>query len=182
VSPDEPSHVEDSPLANEPVESANSTDVEAASDEVAVSKKNSPSLITHVVWFFIAVLVVLASVVLTVNQSEVGIPGLSAVLPGLCTFKRTTGLDCPGCGLTRCFISLGHGQIGAAFGFNPVGILLYVFVIIQIPFRLTQIVRIRWGRRELKWHDFGTWAVMAIAFLLIGQWVIRSLIGSFLWS
>ena len=90
-----------------------------------------------------------------------------------------TGLDCPGCGLTRCFISVGHGRLADATQFNPVGILLYVFVVVQIPFRLLQIFRIKNGWEELQWYEAGTWIVIGIAFLLLGQWVVR-IVGSML--
>jgi hypothetical protein len=153
----------------------------ATESVAAESAQGSPSISTHAVWLAISIVVILASVVLEVEQAQVRIPGLSSSLPGLCTFKRATGLDCPGCGLTRCFISLGHGKIGNAFDFNPVGILFYAFVIIQVPFRIIQIVRIKNNWTELRWHELGTWAVMAIAILLLGQWVVRSL-GSFLWG
>ena len=38
---------------------------------------------------------------------------------GLCIFKRLTGFNCPGCGLTRGLYLLLHWQIRAALGYNP---------------------------------------------------------------
>lgn len=38
--------------------------------------------------------------------------------PCLCVFKTVTGRECPGCGLTRAFFHLLHGEWEAAIGFN----------------------------------------------------------------
>lgn len=43
----------------------------------------------------------------------------------LCGVHRVTGLPCPGCGLTRAFISLSHGDLATAVGLNPFSLLLY---------------------------------------------------------
>ena len=37
----------------------------------------------------------------------------------LCPFKRLTGLPCGGCGSTRAAVSLLHGDLGKALGWNP---------------------------------------------------------------
>src|SRR5258708_2533362 len=44
----------------------------------------------------------------------------------VCVFKSLTGLDCPGCGLTRSFCALSHGHLAKAFYFNKLGPILYV--------------------------------------------------------
>ena len=50
-----------------------------------------------------------------------------------CLFKALIGIDCPGCGMTRAYISLLHLDIRGAFAYNamfwavPVGYLLYLF-------------------------------------------------------
>jgi len=38
--------------------------------------------------------------------------------PTLCLYKRFTGADCMGCGMTRSMISLFHLELGAAYDFN----------------------------------------------------------------
>jgi len=43
----------------------------------------------------------------------------------VCLFRFLTGMPCPGCGLTRSFCALLHGELGAAWTFNPFG---YLFV------------------------------------------------------
>ena len=50
-------------------------------------------------------------------------PGLGGLAPG-CILQKTTGLHCPGCGMTRAAHALLHCDFRAAAGFNPVGIVL----------------------------------------------------------
>lgn len=45
-----------------------------------------------------------------------------ALLPFSCPLQRMTGLFCPGCGSTRALHQLAHGNLLAAFRFNPLAI------------------------------------------------------------
>lgn len=51
--------------------------------------------------------------------------GRIAHLPSFCPFYNLTGLPCPGCGLTRAFVCLGHGQWREAWHWHPLGWLIY---------------------------------------------------------
>ena len=62
-------------------------------------------------------------------------------VPVLCTFRRLTGLECPGCGLTRSFTFMAHGSIGGAFEANLLGPVLFTLVASQVPYRIIRIVR-----------------------------------------
>jgi hypothetical protein len=67
-----------------------------------------------------------AAVVFAVDPERV------SVLPP-CPLHRYTGLWCPGCGTTRALHQLLHGNVAAAFQFNPLAISLlpvigYLFV------------------------------------------------------
>jgi hypothetical protein len=41
--------------------------------------------------------------------------------PTVCPFRLMTGLPCPGCGLTRSWVFIAHGDYGAAARANPFG-------------------------------------------------------------
>ena len=62
---------------------------------------------------------------------------LSALLPlphhnriagwgSICWFHNFTGLPCPGCGLTRAWVTMAHGQLGESLAWHPLGPLLFV--------------------------------------------------------
>jgi uncharacterized protein DUF2752 len=55
-------------------------------------------------------------------------PGKSRLLP-VCPFRALTGFTCPGCGSTRGMHQLLHGNLGAAFEFNPLLLLALPFLL-----------------------------------------------------
>ncbi len=136
-----------------------------------------PSILVHVLLLAIAVMVVGLAAVLDVHRgSQVVIPIVQWPLPPTCMFQNILGLDCPGCGLTRCFISLAHGQWSMAWKYHPVGIVFFLIVLAQIPYRSWQIWRIKTLRGEARVGGAG-WAVLVFLVLIIGQWVIRAILG-----
>ena len=59
-----------------------------------------------------------------------GAGGRIAHLPTVCPFYTLTGLPCPGCGLTRAFVCLGHGRWHEAWHWHPLGWLLFGAMIV----------------------------------------------------
>ena len=51
-------------------------------------------------------------------------------LPSVCLFYHVTGLPCPGCGLTRSFVSLGHGHLRDALHWHPLGPIIFLLFLI----------------------------------------------------
>lgn len=70
------------------------------------------------VWMGIAAVAVL---LLLVNPAQV------SFFPK-CPFRALTGCQCPGCGSTRAFYQLLHGDVVAAFKLNPLMILTLPFL------------------------------------------------------
>ncbi len=48
---------------------------------------------------------------------------------GLCLFRKLTQLPCPGCGMTRAFCAISHGEFAAAWGFHPFGFGIYALTV-----------------------------------------------------
>jgi hypothetical protein len=127
----------------------------------------------HVVLLILCAGVLLASLLLQAGGATVVVPFINQPLPELCMLRRTTALTCPGCGLTRCFISLAHGDLAAAWAYNPAGIWFFSVVALQVPYRGYQLWRILQGQRELNLVGAGQVALAVFAVALVGQWLVR---------
>ena len=134
-----------------------------------------PSL--HWIMLGLAAAALLLAAVLQVDASgQVADAFLGLPLPDSCMFRQVTGVPCPGCGLTRCFICLMRGDVARAWGFNPSGLLLFLVVAAQVPYRLLQLMRIRRQQKELRLTTLTLIVCCLIALSLIGQWVFRLLV------
>ncbi|MBC8102840.1 MAG: DUF2752 domain-containing protein [Cytophagales bacterium] len=49
-------------------------------------------------------------------------------LPSLCVFYATTGLPCPGCGITRSVVCCCHLRLGEALTYHPAGPLVFLWL------------------------------------------------------
>lgn len=96
-------------------------------------------LLLDVFVLFMTAGIVVASIILTPGDHAVSLMGVE--LPPTCTFKRLTGMDCFGCGLTRSFTYMGHGEVRHALSRHMLGPALFIFTTAQIPYRIIQIVR-----------------------------------------
>lgn len=146
---------------------------------VRARRRWRPEMLLHTTFLTIAVVVVIASISLTIrNRDQVILPLVNAPLPGTCTFRKITGHPCPGCGLTRSFISMAHGRIVDAWHYNPAGFFFFAVVAFQIPYRLFQISRIRRGLSEHRFVRFDSWVLVALVVILIVQWLCGFIFGS----
>lgn len=91
---------------------------------------------------------------------QLGLPDPSpsvASLPELCVFHRVTGLDCPGCGMTRAFVRLMQGDWQGALAFNPISLPLFALLIVLAIVPEERSKRF-FARREVK---AGAWVLVA---------------------
>jgi hypothetical protein len=80
---------------------------------------------------------VLAAILQVRTDQRVALTGLQgAPIPETCGMRIMFQRDCPGCGLTRSFIHLAHGDWRRSLAIHRVGWLLALVVVAQIPYRL----------------------------------------------
>ena len=98
-------------------------------------------------------------------------PDAAVWLPG-CTFHKFTGLNCPGCGMTRAAYATLHGRIGDAFRMNPVGMILLPLASIGLGIEVLGWVRGKPLPFRLKIGARGAWVIV---WVLIGFCILRNI-------
>lgn len=92
-------------------------------------------------------------------------------LPETCALKATTGVPCPGCGLTRSWVSAVHGDAAGSLGHHPLGWLVLLYALAQgarhgawlaLPARRAAVERLG-GRLDR--------GVIVLGALLLGAWI-----------
>ena len=101
-----------------------------------------PELIFRIVVLSASSFAILMSFALTVGPDEkVYFPLFEQPLRETCSSRILFGMDCPGCGMSRAFISISDGSIKRALQFNSASLIVYLFVAAQIPWHAFQIYR-----------------------------------------
>lgn len=134
------------------------------------------------IWLAGPLLVLGLSLFLSVGEGRqvTWLPGLA--LPEICALHAHLGIDCPGCGLTRSFIHLADANPRAAWRLNPVGIFLFLYVIVQIPLAAVHL-QVSLARRNTVPHLLVQWTkwnerwLAVLMFALLVQWIIRLATG-----
>lgn len=95
----------------------------------------------------------------------------------LCPFRAMTGHLCPGCGMTRAFCALGHGEFQRAIHFNGLSPMLYLtFIVVWVGAAATvfNFPKVRAGVMHLRPN--ATISVTILALVLI-WWIARLIWG-----
>jgi hypothetical protein len=96
-------------------------------------------------------------------------PGKSGFFPA-CPFRTITGFTCPGCGSTRGLHRLLHGDVIAAFEFNPL-------MVLALPFLLYALVRYTIGAltgQPLKVHRLNPKYIWVLFAVIMSFWIFRN--------
>ncbi len=103
-------------------------------------------------------------------------------LPEICTLHASLGIDCPGCGLTRSFIHLADGNPRAAWQLNPIGILLFVYLLAQLPLAALHL-QVSLAQHKVlppaiaQWTRWNEHLLVGIMAGLLLQWIARLATG-----
>lgn len=131
-------------------------------------------------WLGGPVLILGLSFFLSVGDGrQVVIPWPGVTIPETCAMHVRLGMDCPGCGLTRSFIHMAHGDVVSAMRLNPVGLVVFSFVVLQLPLALLHICQIR-GRFVEWWTRWNQFMLVALMVALTLQWLVRLCSGELL--
>jgi hypothetical protein len=87
-----------------------------------------------------------------------------------CALYQTFGIKCALCGLTRSFCSMARGEIFSALRFHPLGPAIFVFVCLQIPYRIYALCSGVTKREKLK--RAGVYSAFGLAVALLINWFI----------
>ena len=93
----------------------------------------------HLAIFLICASMVGVALMLTPSTGAVAVGGFD--VPILCGFRKVTGVGCPGCGMTRSFTFMAHGEWLAAWNLNMLGPPTFIAVASQVLYRPFQLVR-----------------------------------------
>ena len=128
----------------------------------------------HAEVLMLCVLVLAAAPMLEVRpQGRVGVRGVPAlVLPPSCPLRELLGIDCPGCGLTRSFVHLGHANWRVSLASHRVGWLLMTVAVLQIPYRAALLCG---ATRLAPSRCFDGILAVGLLGLLLGNWLLKLL-------
>lgn len=118
-----------------------------------------------------ALLVSLVVLILAVAAYALRETGGHGWMPG-CFFRKATGFDCPGCGMTRASHAFLNGRFAEAFRFNPVGMVLFPLAMLGVALELVGWVR---GKPLPFRLGVGRWGAAVIAAVMIVWWVGRNI-------
>ena len=138
----------------------------------AAAKTPSGLLVQWLIWGGAIFVILLACCLELTDGADVVLPFISLPIPPICVVRRFFGIECPGCGLTRAFVCLAHGDLAHAWRYNVGAILLFPFVVAQIPYRILQLWRFQ--RRLPLWDAsrFMAWGWIFVL-VLVCQWLVK---------
>jgi hypothetical protein len=129
--------------------------------------------ILHVLFLGISLAILAMSFLMSSDgKTQVFLPGFSSPMPSACATKVIFGVDCPGCGLTRAFISISHGEFLKAWNFNRASFIVYAFVAVQIPWHSIQLWRYFHDKRPMETFLIYLAPLVLVAVLFV-NWVLK---------
>jgi hypothetical protein len=90
-------------------------------------------------------------------------------LPKTCFTRDIFSIDCPGCGLTRSYIYLAHGNWRDAWSIHRMGGILFIATALQIPYRIIALYK---SGRELLPIEVSKYIGFGLIAMLILNWLI----------
>ena len=86
-----------------------------------------------------------------------------------CIIKRVTGFYCPGCGITRMFVSILKLDFYQAFRYN---VFLFILLIITVIYEIIKLISIHLFNKQLRLNNY---IYLVLLVLTIGFGIIRNI-------
>jgi hypothetical protein len=96
----------------------------------------------------------------------------------LCPFRALTGHPCPGCGMTRAFSAIAHGDLWQAVLYNPFSPLLFLTAILVWTSASATLLNLEGVRATIARLRPSTAVANALLLLVMVWWIVR-LAGGF---
>jgi hypothetical protein len=95
----------------------------------------------------------------------------------LCPFRAMTGYPCPGCGMTRAFSAIAHGELWRAVRYNPLSPLLFLAAIAIWASAAATILKWEAARSALARLRPSTLAANVLMVIVMLWWITRLAVG-----
>ena len=161
-----------------PLESIADDEIAECREEIiertAAARERRSRQETHLVYLILCSLALVVAFCLQNEPHERvalrGYPNLK--LPPSCLTREYFGFPCPGCGLTRSFVALAHGDFRQSWAMHRLGCLLAAVFVVQIPYRIYCLRHLDTFELKSRWADYFSWSLIAG---LIGNWIFNVL-------
>jgi len=120
--------------------------------------------VCHIAVLALCILVMLESLLLSHHGDGLRLLGIEWPLG--CALYQNFGIKCALCGLTRSFCSIAKGDFSEAVQFHILGPAFFVFVCLQIPYRIHALLVTHTENRRLRLRGVYVAAVLAAALLI----------------
>jgi hypothetical protein len=139
----------------------------------AAPRRRRQPVTEHWCWLIFSSAIIAASFCLEVRGAQqVGTAfGPDFVLPTMCLYRGVLGINCPGCGLTRSFIYLAHGDWRASWDVHHLGWLIALVVVWQVPYRIYRLSR---PARATIRATFIHWFAYGLIGIFLVNWLLTS--------
>ena len=107
-----------------------------------------------------------------VDRLKLGLPlGDGDGSTSICLLKRTTGIPCMTCGMTRSFCAISRGKFAEAVDFHPLGPVLYaVFAVVMLRAAAMAVFGRTWLARAAR---VLIWSIPVLIAATIVVWAVR---------
>ena len=128
----------------------------------------SRAKVFHIAVLALCVLAVGGSLLL--RHGDDGLYMFGIEWPASCPLYQTLDVKCALCGMTRSFSSIAKGDVPKAAQFHSLGPAFFVFVCLQIPYRICALSARQSESRKLRFAGIYVAVVLAAALLI--NWFI----------